>query len=194
RAGCVDVADVHAGRVHARQLFELCAGRLRDDPRQRRLPGAGRPVQDQGRDAVLLDREPQGAALPDHVLLPREVVQRRRPEALRERRRRVEPTPRGLAEEVTHAESMLLDMSDAWGARTYERLSATFAAVQDQLVRLTRIGDDDRVLDVASGTGEVAVRAAARGARVTGIDLSEPMLLKAREVAAAAGADITFDL
>jgi ubiquinone/menaquinone biosynthesis C-methylase UbiE len=89
---------------------------------------------------------------------------------------------------------MLWDMSDAWGARTYERLSANFAAVQDQLVRLTRIGDGDRVLDLASGTGEVAVRAAARGAQVTGIDLSEPMLLKAREVAASAGADITFDL
>jgi ubiquinone/menaquinone biosynthesis C-methylase UbiE len=89
---------------------------------------------------------------------------------------------------------MLLDMSDAWGARTYERLSVNFAAVQDQLVGLTRIGPGDRVLDVASGTGEVAVRAAARGAQVTGIDLSQPMVLKAREVAAAAGADITFDL
>ena len=89
---------------------------------------------------------------------------------------------------------MLWDMSDAWGARTYERLSANFAAVQDQLVELTRIGAGDRVLDLASGTGEVAVRAAARGAQVTGIDLSEPMLVKAREVAAAAGADITFDL
>src|SRR5690348_8277330 len=89
---------------------------------------------------------------------------------------------------------MLLDMSDAWGARTYERLSASFAPVQDQLVGLTRVGDGDRVLDLASGTGEVAVRAAARGAQVTGIDLSEPMLGKAREVAAAAGADITFDL
>ena len=85
-------------------------------------------------------------------------------------------------------------MSDAWGARTYERLSANFAAVQDELVGLTRIGSGDRVLDLASGTGEVAVRAAARGAHVTGIDVSEPMLLKAREVADAAGADITFDL
>ena len=89
---------------------------------------------------------------------------------------------------------MLSDMSDAWGARTYERLSAKFAPVQDQLVEMTRVAPGDRVLDLASGAGEIAVRAAARGASVTGIDLSEPMLAKAREVAAAAGADITFDL
>jgi ubiquinone/menaquinone biosynthesis C-methylase UbiE len=89
---------------------------------------------------------------------------------------------------------MLLDMSDAWGARTYERLSAKFAPVQDQLVEMTRVGPGDRVLDVASGAGEIAVRAAARGAQVTGIDSSEPMLAKAREVAEAAGAEITFDL
>jgi ubiquinone/menaquinone biosynthesis C-methylase UbiE len=89
---------------------------------------------------------------------------------------------------------MLWDMSDAWGARTYERLSAHFAAVQDQLVELARVGSGDRVLDLASGSGDVAVRAAARGAQVTGIDASEPMLVKAREVADAAGADITFDL
>jgi ubiquinone/menaquinone biosynthesis C-methylase UbiE len=89
---------------------------------------------------------------------------------------------------------MLWDMSDAWGARTYERLSAHFAAVQDHLVELTRVGAGDRVLDLASGAGEVAVRAAARGARVTGIDASEPMVAKARRVAEAARADIRFDV
>ena len=92
------------------------------------------------------------------MLLAREIVERRRPQALRERRGRVQPAARSLAEEVTHAESMLWDMSDAWGASTYERLSASFARVQDQLIELTRIGAGDRVLDLASGTGEVAVR------------------------------------
>jgi ubiquinone/menaquinone biosynthesis C-methylase UbiE len=85
-------------------------------------------------------------------------------------------------------------MSDAWGASTYERLSANFAPVQDQLVDMTRIGPGDRVLDLASGSGEVAVRAAARGAQVTGLDIAEPMLAKARERAEAAGAQVTFDL
>ena len=89
---------------------------------------------------------------------------------------------------------MLWDMSDAWGARTYERLSANFAPVQDQLVEMTRIGPGDRVLDLVSGTGEIAVRAAARAAQVTGIDVAEPMLVKARERAQAAGVNVMFDL
>jgi SAM-dependent methyltransferase len=89
---------------------------------------------------------------------------------------------------------MLCVMSEVWSAGTYERLAARFAPVQDQLVNLLRIGPDDRVLDLATGTGEVAVRAAARGARVTGIDIAEPMLAKARARLREAGAEATFDL
>ena len=65
-------------------------------------------------------------------------------------------------------------MSEVWGAGTYERLAARLAPVQDQLVDLLKIGPQDRVLDLATGTGEVAVRVARRGAAVTGIDLAEP--------------------
>jgi SAM-dependent methyltransferase len=84
-------------------------------------------------------------------------------------------------------------MSEVWSAGTYERFAARLAPVQDQLVNLLRIGAGDRVLDLATGTGEVAVRAAQRGATVTGIDITEPMLAKARERAAAAGVEIAFD-
>jgi hypothetical protein len=41
------------------------------------------------------------------VCLAGEIVERRGTQALRERRGRIEPPPRGLAEEVTHTESML---------------------------------------------------------------------------------------
>ena len=85
-------------------------------------------------------------------------------------------------------------MSEVWSARTYERLAARFAPVQDQLVSELHIDPGDRVLDLATGTGEVAVRAAARGAIVTGIDVAEPMLGKARSRAEEAGAAIAFDL
>jgi SAM-dependent methyltransferase len=89
---------------------------------------------------------------------------------------------------------MLCDMSEVWGAGTYERLAARFAPVQDQLVNVLRIAPGDRVLDLATGTGEVALRAAARGARVTGIDVAEPMLARARERAEAEGVQVAFDL
>ncbi|HEY6961132.1 MAG TPA: class I SAM-dependent methyltransferase [Gaiellaceae bacterium] len=85
-------------------------------------------------------------------------------------------------------------MSELWSAGTYERLAARFGPVQDQLVNLLRIAPGDRVLDLATGTGEVAFRAAARGALVTAIDSAEPMLAKARARAEQANAQIAFDL
>ncbi|HVU77221.1 MAG TPA: methyltransferase domain-containing protein [Gaiellaceae bacterium] len=84
-------------------------------------------------------------------------------------------------------------MSDVWGAGTYERFAARLAPVQDQLVDLLKIGPGDRVLDLATGTGEVAVRAARRGASVTAIDITEPMLVKARERSAQESLAIAFD-
>jgi SAM-dependent methyltransferase len=48
------------------------------------------------------------------------------------------------------------------------------------------------ILDVGCGTGRHSVALAQRGFAVTGIDLSEPMLEKARNRAVAAGVDVTF--
>jgi SAM-dependent methyltransferase len=89
---------------------------------------------------------------------------------------------------------MLSAVSDVWSLGAYERLAARFGPVQDQLVERLKIASGERVLDVATGTGEVAVRAARAGAIVNAIDISEPMLEKARRRAEEAKADITFDL
>jgi SAM-dependent methyltransferase len=85
-------------------------------------------------------------------------------------------------------------MSEVWSVGSYERLAARLAPVQDQLVDLLEIRPGDRVLDLATGTGEVAARAARRGATVTAIDIAEPMLAKARERAEREGLAIAFDL
>ncbi len=85
-------------------------------------------------------------------------------------------------------------MSDVWSVGTYERLAARFAPVQDQLIEVLRPGLGERVLDLATGTGEVAIRAARSGAVVAAIDIAEPMLEKARQRAEESGADVTFDL
>ena len=55
-------------------------------------------------------------------------------------------------------------MSEVWSAGTYERLAARFRPVQDQLVERLAIRSGERVLDLATGTGEVALRAARLGA------------------------------
>ena len=48
------------------------------------------------------------------------------------------------------------------------------------------------VLDICCGTGEIALRAAAKGASVTGVDISSDMMACARKKAAARGLNITF--
>ena len=85
-------------------------------------------------------------------------------------------------------------MSEIWSVGSYERIAARFAPVHDQLADRLAITAGDRVLDLASGTGEVAFRAARAGATVTAIDLAEPMIEKARRRAEEEGLEVSFDL
>jgi demethylmenaquinone methyltransferase / 2-methoxy-6-polyprenyl-1,4-benzoquinol methylase len=48
---------------------------------------------------------------------------------------------------------------------------------------LARVGSGDRALDVATGTGDLAIELARRGAEVVGSDFSEGMLARARKKA-----------
>jgi len=61
-----------------------------------------------------------------------------------------------------------------------------------RLVAFARVARGENVLDVACGTGVVAVTAARRGARVRGLDLAPPLLERARSNAAMAGVEIDF--
>lgn len=78
-----------------------------------------------------------------------------------------------------------------------QRLFATIAARYDlitrllsfgrdqswkrEVVELARVGPNDRVLDLACGTGDLAERSAALGARVVGLDLTLRMLVLAEQ-------------
>jgi len=61
-----------------------------------------------------------------------------------------------------------------------------------ELVRRASPRAGQRVLDVACGTGVVAVTAARSGARVTGLDLTPELLERARENARIAGVEIEW--
>jgi demethylmenaquinone methyltransferase/2-methoxy-6-polyprenyl-1,4-benzoquinol methylase len=52
---------------------------------------------------------------------------------------------------------------------------------KNRLVRLAKVAPGDRALDVCCGTGDIAQRLARAGAKVTGLDFSEPMLAVARQ-------------
>jgi cyclopropane fatty-acyl-phospholipid synthase-like methyltransferase len=66
---------------------------------------------------------------------------------------------------------------------------ATMAEV-DFLVGELKLEKGDRVLDVGCGTGRHAVELARRGLVVTGLDISENMLSRARSAASAAGVSV----
>jgi len=73
-------------------------------------------------------------------------------------------------------------------ARVYDRMNSVMTAGLHHRWRaraadLARIGPGSRALDVATGTGDLAIELAGRGARVTGLDFSEPMLELARDKA-----------
>jgi demethylmenaquinone methyltransferase/2-methoxy-6-polyprenyl-1,4-benzoquinol methylase len=51
---------------------------------------------------------------------------------------------------------------------------------RERAADLARVGPGSRALDVATGTGDLAIELARRGAEVTGLDFSEPMLELAR--------------
>jgi SAM-dependent methyltransferase len=61
-----------------------------------------------------------------------------------------------------------------------------------RLVKFARLKPGMRVLDVACGTGVVAVTAARLGARVTGLDLTPELLQSARENSRTAGVEIDW--
>jgi SAM-dependent methyltransferase len=84
-------------------------------------------------------------------------------------------------------------VADTWSGASYERIAETFAPIHDRVVAALAIEPGTRVLDVACGTGGVALRAARAGAGVVGIDISADQLAKARGAAEAEGLAIRFD-
>jgi SAM-dependent methyltransferase len=80
-----------------------------------------------------------------------------------------------------------------WSGAAYERLAEVFAPIHERVVDELAPRTGERLLDLACGTGGVALLAARRGAEVTGLDISPDQLAKARERAAADGLSVRFD-
>jgi demethylmenaquinone methyltransferase / 2-methoxy-6-polyprenyl-1,4-benzoquinol methylase len=79
-------------------------------------------------------------------------------------------------------------------AGVYDRMNSVMTAGmhhrwRERAADLARVGPGSRALDVATGTGDLAIELARRGATVTGVDFAEAML----EVARAKAPHVTFD-
>jgi SAM-dependent methyltransferase len=72
------------------------------------------------------------------------------------------------------------------------RMDANMAAIGDAVLAFAQAKPGMAVLDVGCGTGATSMALAEAGAKVTGLDISKPMLGLARERAAKAGLPISF--
>lgn len=79
-----------------------------------------------------------------------------------------------------------------WSSGDYPSIAELIQPAADDLVEATAIEKDLDVLDVATGTGNVAIPAAQRGAKVTGIDLTPELFEVARRRAQKAGVDVEW--
>jgi SAM-dependent methyltransferase len=79
-----------------------------------------------------------------------------------------------------------------WGIGHYERTAAELEPVGEHVVSLAGLRSGERVLDLATGTGNAALMAARPGALVTGLDAASRLIEVARGRAATAGLDVSF--
>jgi len=80
-----------------------------------------------------------------------------------------------------------------WTAGDFDRIAQGFADDAARFVARLHLARGERVLDVACGTGNLAIPAARTGAVVTGLDIAPNLLDTARRHAEAAALDIRFD-
>jgi SAM-dependent methyltransferase len=91
-------------------------------------------------------------------------------------------------------ESLKIRQAEMWGSAPWERVAETLAPLHDHLVAELSPRAGEHWLDVATGTGAVAIRAAREGAEVTGLDLAPRLVETARRLAAGEGLAIRFDV
>jgi SAM-dependent methyltransferase len=84
-------------------------------------------------------------------------------------------------------------MRSTWMAGDFGVVARTIASGGGAFIDRLHIPPGATVLDVATGTGNLALPAARTGAIVTGIDIAPNLLVQARERATAEGLTIQFD-
>src|ERR1700723_399180 len=84
-------------------------------------------------------------------------------------------------------------MRATWMAGDFGMVAKTIAGGAEAFVSRLGILPGAVVLDVACGTGNLAIPLARQGAVVTGVDIAPNLVEQARERAAAEGLNATFD-
>ena len=84
-------------------------------------------------------------------------------------------------------------MRNMWMAGDFGVVAKTISVGADKFASSLAIPPGAKVLDVACGTGNLAIPLARQGAIVTGVDIATNLLAQGRERAAAENLTVTFD-
>jgi SAM-dependent methyltransferase len=79
-----------------------------------------------------------------------------------------------------------------WASGDYAAVAARIAVMAEHLAEVANLRPGDRVLDVATGSGNAALAAARYGCEVTGVDYVPGLLERGRARAAAEALEVTF--
>ena len=88
--------------------------------------------------------------------------------------------------------AMTADAATTWGVGDYALIAERLEPAARAVVDLAGVTDSDRVLDVATGTGNAALLAASRGATVVGLDFEPRLLDIARARARSANLEVEW--
>lgn len=79
-----------------------------------------------------------------------------------------------------------------WSAGDWPTVAETIQPVADELVERAGVAEGQEVLDIGTGSGNVAIRAAERGAVVTGVDVTPELFDAGRVRAKQAGVEVEW--
>lgn len=81
-----------------------------------------------------------------------------------------------------------------WTAGDFLQIARAYAPAAAEFIARLALRPEESVLDVACGTGNLAIPAARAGARVTGVDIAPNLIAEARIEARIAGQAIVFEV
>lgn len=90
-------------------------------------------------------------------------------------------------------EALKTKLKATWSAGDFGQIAKTTAPEAAEFIKRLGLQAGEKVLDIACGTGNLAIPAARLGAIVTGIDIAPNLIEQARERAAAEGLECRFE-
>lgn len=96
--------------------------------------------------------------------------------------------------EVSEIEALKTKLRATWMAGDFGVIAKLYSRGAEEFVDRLKLKPGTKVLDVACGTGNLAIPAARTGAVVTGVDIAPNLIDQAREDAAAEGIEAVFDV